>query len=167
MNIFGVTFTRMTGLQIVKENSYYRNKNGDFYQKYQALPSYVIRDNSITESDGCFQFYTGSIGEMSKEKQEEEFILFDITMTDSIISEEISAVDGDDFLENICFAEFFNEHKDKLLIHDFNERVNICMEQCFVVEMHSWVNSGPDGDDYDYEINLVGYLDHNMNLVKG
>jgi hypothetical protein len=164
MNYFGVTFYEMTGEQIAQWNM--DNNRPDRF-KMDLFP-FVIKNKKeggyiITEADACFQFFNDPEF-LSEEQKAKKYILFEVSTTDNMLSEEISQGGTFDFLEMICFIDHWEKIKDNILIHEYNNRVTIASDQFFVTKTTTSHDSYTG--EHDYDIELVGYLDREAKLIE-
>lgn len=169
MNLFGITFIKMSLIDIATVNSKHNCKSSKFCIKYNTLPEFVMKFDKdkfvINRSDEFFQFvYDPKIIDAS---DNESYVLFDLTMSDSIITEEISNDGIEGFLEFIGFEDFYNKNYKNFLIHEYDQRYYLAREQFFVVKINSYYSNTDYGDEYDEVIDIVGYLDNEMNLQEG
>lgn len=168
MNIFGITFIKMNEKEIATINSYEKQKN--YKNKFiipihEPLPEFVIADGVIKRSEEFFQFMYDP--DIIEDSDVNDYVLFDISLTDSFTTVEISECDGESFLNEIGFISAYNEWEDKLLIHDYNKQCTLLKEQLFIVEFKSWKTLTDYGYDYDYVIELIGFLNQEMQLEGG
>jgi hypothetical protein len=165
MNLFGITFYRMTGKQIAEnyKNNHCKIESGYFCRHHISLPSYVINEEetNILETEYYFQFFNNPDDLVEDEK---EYILMELGSCDSIISEEIGNIGFEDFMETIGFLNVYGEIKDKILIHDYDNLHSCCVEQFFILKINSYEDRW--SGEYDYDMDLIGYFDKEFNLIK-
>jgi hypothetical protein len=164
MNYFGITFYEITGEQIAQWNM-----DNDKPDRFTLdLFEFVIiakKDcgHIILNSDEHFQFFRNP-GFLNEEQKKEKYILFDISTTDNMLTEEINQTDALGFLEMICFINCWEKIKNDILIHRYNDRIHIASDQFFVTETISSYNSYTG--EYDYDIELIGYLNNVSELIR-
>ena len=159
MNIFGITFYRLTSKQIAEWNM---NNSLPNRLKMDLFPNVIVKNEGkykIQESDFYFQFYTNPD---ILENPDEKYILFEISTTDNILNEEINQEGEFEFLETIKLIDIWENIKDKILIHDYDSKIVIAQDQFFAVEITT--NYDSFTNDYDYDIEYAGYFDRSFVL---
>lgn len=118
---------------------------------YNHLPEWCIRDdNGYINWTRAYHQWAG-LHDVDGQK----FILFNANPIDPILQEEISNVGFEDFFGQYDFRPLFK----KLYVNEAPlRRLAIPHSQYIIVEL----TYHGDGEDCDLEVEVVGYLDHQM-----
>ena len=157
MNILGITFYRITGREIAEDYQKSILKEPSFQYKKSIFPSFVFIENNdnnlnFTYSEDYFQFFTDP-NILDETQSNQEYILFDVTMTDAILGEEISNVGAEEFLRNINFEEYSTKNLKDFMIHKYDYR-GICLEQFFDIDYIVHTYDTVYGTEYDTSIKI-------------
>jgi len=147
--LMAVTAWEFTGDEIGK----LRKLNNGFTKWYEHLPKYTL--NTITGEIVEVYYYLQFI-----EFGEEKYLLFDIPFISNLLSEELGG--GVDFIEKIDFRPIFS----KFNKHNFEEYHRMIPNMEYLVFDLIYSQSGWEVTEYNLEMNLVGYLDSEMTLIK-
>lgn len=130
------------------------------------LPEYTVRKGKDKETGGGNPDHTDSYLQWITDG-EDMYYLFDLVHTDNPLNEEIG-MGGLDSIMEMCKVDM-NDLFDKLHSYDFDhyKRFIFPTEQHIVFDVKYTGGSGygPDGnDDWDIDVQLIGYLDSQMTL---
>lgn len=132
---------------------------------HTLVPEYTI---ATTESGKNIihpcEYYLQFVG-FTETPENEKYLVFDLNSIDNLINEEVSASDWDDFFKDVDFKKIldvFPKQTDYDMKNHSMPRFNY-----LVVDLEYDFSYDHDGG-YDSEmyVNVVGYLNHNMELVK-
>jgi len=132
------------------------------------LPEYCLLDDRIDDTEYICQFYVESES-LSNSDKVEKIIMFDMRPISNLLSEEFSALGGMELINDYCFKEFHKivtEHCHKIIYEEFNRTIPI--ENYMVIDINytKSYDSYSGAFEYDMEIELIGYLDCNMELKQ-
>ncbi len=147
LHLFGCTFIQITKQQISE----------DLLFEYTHI---------IFKSENKYCFRNIQDDYFLDDIEDENPILFSITMTSPLIQYEIENISQDDFLQEINFAGIFEKEKDNLMIHEYRKNVSHHTEQYFVIEYIDLSGDTAYGYEYDYTINYYGYLEKGTLEIK-
>lgn len=137
-----------------------REKSHNPENVFSKLPKFTInKNNHIVYAE----FYLQFVGRV--EDDEEKYLMFDLKTIDSLLSEEVCNCDYDDLLNNVNFSEIlvkFKPYTDDDLSHFILPKTNY-----IIIELEYISSYDGDGNwDTDINININGYLNDNMELIK-
>lgn len=96
------------------------------------------------------------------EEDDDEYILFDLDALAPILREEIAISDFEELLKNMDLRPLFG----KFYIQSFKDWGRVIPYSNYLVfDYDAWVDHTPDGDEWDSSVDLVGYLNEDMNFV--
>lgn len=127
---------------------------------FSNLPKYTINtNNQIIEAEYFLQF----IG-TNKEEETSKYLMFDFETIDSLLSNEISNCGYDNFFEDVDFSKILSKFKpytEDDLMHFVLPKTNY-----IVIELEYFSSYYDGGWDTDMNIDIIGYLNNNMELIK-
>lgn len=141
-----------------------REKNPKPENVFSNLPRYTINknenaNNKIIEAEYYLQFVGCS------EDEKEKYLMFDFETIDSLLSNEISNCGYDNFFEDVDFSKILSKFKpytEDDLMHFVLLKTNY-----IVIELEYFSSYCYDGGwDTDMNIDIIGYLNNNMELIK-
>lgn len=141
-----------------------REKNPKPENIFSNLPRYTINknenaNNKIIEAEYYLQFVGCS------EDEKEKYLMFDFETIDSLLSNEISNCGYDNFFEDVDFSKILSKFKpytEDDLMHFVLPNTNY-----IVIELEYFSSYSYDGGwDTDMNIDIIGYLNDNMELIK-
>jgi len=129
------------------------------------LPTYCVRDNGFIDRSESYLQFTGF-----GEKNENEYILFNIVTSDRLLDTEISEVGFEEFIneEKINATNFISILKNKFSHKKGYDYIahSIFSPEYVVIQLRYFKHHTPDGVDYDFEMELIGYLENSLNFKK-
>lgn len=143
-----------------------REKNHRPENVFSKLPKYTINtnenaNNRIIEAEYFLQF----IGTYKEEKTS-KYLMFDLVTNDSLLAEEISNSGYDELLKTFDFKEILSKFKpntEEDLIHFRLSNTNYIVIELEYISSQDYETGYWDTD---MNINLFGYLNDKMELVK-
>lgn len=153
------TFKQILGIQIWKftDSQVYETllKIRSTKNALKWLPKYCLREKTgtIDRAEQYLQF---------RSEGDKEWWLFDKVFSDSILEEEIDAIDIDEILQGINLIPIF----EKLEWHKYEEFHRIVPDSSkLILQIEYSCYSGPDGEDCDSNTKLIGYMDKELNII--
>ncbi|MCK9415844.1 hypothetical protein M0Q97_04220 [Candidatus Dojkabacteria bacterium] len=131
---------------------------------FPNLPSYTINKNKDAHNSiidaSCYMQFVGCFKD-----EEDKYLMFDFKTIDSLLKEEISNCGYDEFFKDVDFSEILSKFK-PYTEYDLNHFV-LPDTNYIVIELEYISSYDHDGGwDTDMNINIIGYLNNNMELIK-
>jgi hypothetical protein len=167
-NSINLALLGITNFYEISSNYIYmlREKSHRPENVFSNLPKYTINTNKdahnqIIDTEYFLQF----VGTF-KEEETSKYLMFDFVTSDSLLAEEISNCGYDEFLKDFDFKEILSKFKyynEEDFTHFTLPNTNYIVIELEYFSSEDYVNGGWDTD---MNINLVGYLNNKMELIK-
>lgn len=152
--ILSITAWRITDLDFYNHRMKYKGYPN--YHWLNTLPQFCVREDNgyLDYTEYYYQFFGY---EPMEHEENKSHIVFDYEAIDNVLKEEISNVGFEDIFGKKDLRPLFN----KIKTNDW-DLIAIPINQHIIIDL-KYVE---DIDDWDMTVDLVGYLDENLNLIK-
>jgi len=144
----------------------WNNNIYELYEKYhrresvwkQLHPWAINKNETANGRPITAEYYHQFMGNFEQDIDEHSAILFDITTADEILQEEINQIGVEEAYANVDFEKIFANFE----IIDYEFRYRRLRSPIYLIVEYSWDG---DGEDFEANIDVIGYLDKNLEKV--
>jgi len=139
------------------------NKQHDSQNVFDHLPEFAINGNETANKQPIpARYYHQFMGQLEPDGDGEKFLFFNLGTQDSVLQEEINNSGYDDLFQDIDFEQVLNnftpEPQENITGFVIPKTNYLVVELTYITSYDHY--SG--GYEYDMEIDIVGYLDYNL-----
>jgi hypothetical protein len=135
-----------------------KTENHQFRYKGSSLPTWClnIKTGTLQYTESYLQFVNSG---------DEEYILFDVIYSDSLISEEISNMGLDDLIEKYDYRKIFSNFKIRAF-KDAWKHINSYIRVVYSLHYYGSYDYYSGGTEWDVDIDIIGYFDEELKLIE-